>query len=482
MLKKEELFVLIKSLSKSEKRYFKLYSMHNNSNANYVKLFDAIEEQDGYDEFSIKHKYKGEAFVKQLHVTKNYLRTMILASLRNYHVEISKDAVLKDYLRNVEILFNKELYQLCSNELKKAEAIAEKYELYTGKLEVLSWRRKLKQAKEPSNYSAFYEIVNEQEATISVLQNGVEHWKQMILETWETMGSNPPDKKNKPNPQKALTLQSQVLQHNTAYIRYLRKGKRNNSEKELLGLIKLLESNPERLLEEPVAYVSTINNLVSYMIFSKKDDKALIQINKAKSAYEQLKLTSDKKSLLKQILRTYNLELEIYRSKKQIDTNGFEFIRNTEAFIDNNQNKMPKDYLLSFWFQLAHIYYTHKKHDSSLHFVNSILNNKFGDIRYDLQVQVRMLNLLIHFQQENYFVLRYFVDSTRRFIRKKRLTEAYEDEVLRFFSRMSTVHEYERKEHYKELYNRLFDADETLVPDGVLDFIDYKSWLEGMMK
>mgnify|MGYP000023314336 CR=1 FL=1 len=53
-----ELFQLIKSLTKSEKRYFKLSSSLQSGEKNYMKLFDIIEIQDEYDEPAIKQKFK----------------------------------------------------------------------------------------------------------------------------------------------------------------------------------------------------------------------------------------------------------------------------------------------------------------------------------------------------------------------------------------------------------------------------------------
>lgn len=120
MIKKEQLFILIKSLSKAEKRYFRLACRQAETASNYLKLFDAMDAQEEYDEKAIRKKFKKETFCNQLHVTKSYLRQFILKSLRNFHTKISKDAELKDALRNVEILFHKELYPLCYGELKKA--------------------------------------------------------------------------------------------------------------------------------------------------------------------------------------------------------------------------------------------------------------------------------------------------------------------------------------------------------------------------
>ena len=78
MIKKDKLFSLVKSLSKSEKRHFKLFAARQNGGRNYLKLFNAVEEQECYSEQLIKSKFAGENFTNQLHVTKNYLYKLIL--------------------------------------------------------------------------------------------------------------------------------------------------------------------------------------------------------------------------------------------------------------------------------------------------------------------------------------------------------------------------------------------------------------------
>ncbi len=57
-LKKEALFELIHSLTKSEKRQFKLMSLLHSGDKSYLKLFDEIEKQKKYDEEKIKENIK----------------------------------------------------------------------------------------------------------------------------------------------------------------------------------------------------------------------------------------------------------------------------------------------------------------------------------------------------------------------------------------------------------------------------------------
>jgi hypothetical protein len=58
-----ELFELIKSLTKSEKRFFKLQSSLQSGDKNYIRLFDTIDKMSEYDEEEVKSNFKGEKFI-----------------------------------------------------------------------------------------------------------------------------------------------------------------------------------------------------------------------------------------------------------------------------------------------------------------------------------------------------------------------------------------------------------------------------------
>ena len=64
----DDLFLLAKSLTKQEQRYFKLYATRNISKEknNYTLLFDAIKSQNQYDEEGIKASFSDSTFIKYL--------------------------------------------------------------------------------------------------------------------------------------------------------------------------------------------------------------------------------------------------------------------------------------------------------------------------------------------------------------------------------------------------------------------------------
>ncbi len=479
MVKKELLHQLISSLSKSEKRYFTLFCQREASGSNYLRLFKAIEQQEVYDEKKIKEQFEGETFVKQLHVTKNYLRRLILKSLRNFHERSSRDAQLKEVLRNVEILYNKELFELCKYELDRARDMAETYELLTGIVEVTHWRRKLEQTLKPHQYDVFQEALDDQKEAIAMLENTNDYWQEAVsvsrrmFRYGEDEGVIEQDSPTSP----PLTLEAEVLHFNTKYLQQLQAEDEVAAEAALRTLIARLEARPRRVQEDPGLYVSSINNLISFLVFTKQYEEALLLIQKAKKVYDRWRITSENRTLLKQILRTFNVELEIYRTTREVSQH-IDFITNTESFVNVNKHKMPKSYLLSFWFQLASVHFIQEDFSRALHWVNKVLNARFKDVRTDLQVQAQLLNLMIHLEQQNLMVLRYYVDSARRYMRKVKEVQEYEQVLLRFFTKIGRLPLLDYKEAFKALHVQLFPSEEaSLIPSNTVGYIDFEHWI-----
>src|ERR1700741_4702811 len=128
----EKLFLLVKSLSGMEKRYFKLaVSVHKEADKkNYMQLFTAIAEQDVYDEAALLKKFKGDKIALRFDMSKNYLYRLLLNTLQNYHRNSSVEQQLINMLSRAGILYNKMLYKSCLEILQKARQLAKKYEYY----------------------------------------------------------------------------------------------------------------------------------------------------------------------------------------------------------------------------------------------------------------------------------------------------------------------------------------------------------------
>ncbi|MBX2871568.1 MAG: hypothetical protein KTR30_05695 [Saprospiraceae bacterium] len=460
MKRKDFLLHLIKSLSRTEKRYLKINFKHANKEAIYLQLLTAIDKQEEYDEEVLKVKFKEYKFVKHFHLSKRYLYDLILQALRNYHREISQKARVNDLLKNVEILYLKGLYPLAERDCQQAGRIADTYELDTAKLDVLFWQRKLIQAQTPGDRQRIGAVVQEQHQVITDLQQLNGFWQKLLQLT--------PDPSN-PRP----SLQARILRANVDYLQLLNERRIQEAETTLTALVNDLERYPKHLKNDPSIWPSNLNNLLGLLLFEKKQAPALELIQKAKVFYASLPQLDT--PTIRLILRTYNIELELYRDRKdRLAAQGA--IEDIQVFLQNQKGNVPSSYLLSFWFQFANLHFWDEDYEQSLHWINRVLNGKFIGERLDLQRYIRWLNLMVHTELENYFVLRYYVGSMRRFLKKHGTIATYEQVLLRFFVQISTIGESDMKSAFAKLHSQLSEVSETLQAERVLDYINFLDW------
>lgn len=465
MLKKENLFFLIHSLSKSEKRHFRL-SCTSPGDSNYLRLFEAIAQQETYDEAVIKARFANEAFIRQLTATKYYLKKLILKSLRNYYASLSKDAMLKDLLRNVEILFHKGLFSLCQLELDSAQKIAFAYENFLALYQIYGWQRKLLQVQSPQDYVRMKSLNNLQSQCVEQLAQYQQKWRENLEPSTGTIIPL--------NDMPEVPLQQYALQGLLNYQQYLGS---NQSEKALHSLYQLLdylEKMPKRIAEDPGLYTNILNNLVAYLVFEKNHEEALHLMQKAKDFIFDLKFKSAQ--MTKALMRAYNIELEIYRDLQNFAV-ATSLMDEINALFQKTTIPIPQSYRLSFQFQFAYLFFLQKDYDRAIHWINEILNNKNSKAFSDLYTFTQWLNLMVHFDLGNFFVLRYFVDSFRRYLKHRKNIQDYEETLLAFFVKISKLPEYEFKEAFNLLEKQLNESGTSPIPQRVLDYVDFYQWI-----
>ena len=108
---KDNLFLLIKSLTKSEKRQFKLYvgRLGVNTDAKFLALFNLLDRAKQYEEAVILES--GIVKKTQLSNLKAHLYKQILVSLRLNPVNQNIRVQLREQLDFATILYQKGLYK-----------------------------------------------------------------------------------------------------------------------------------------------------------------------------------------------------------------------------------------------------------------------------------------------------------------------------------------------------------------------------------
>lgn len=125
----DDLFQLIHSLTRSEKRYFKLYASRQigEYQADYLHLFDVLDTMKAYDEAVLRSKLKSEV-LKYLPQTKYYLYKTVLKALNQYSLQNSVEAQLNEMIESSRVLLDKKLTGQCRKLLAKAQKLAKSHD------------------------------------------------------------------------------------------------------------------------------------------------------------------------------------------------------------------------------------------------------------------------------------------------------------------------------------------------------------------
>ncbi|MBC8265929.1 MAG: hypothetical protein H8E84_03095 [Flavobacteriales bacterium] len=269
----DNLHQLILSLTKSEKRYFKI----DNSNSKQILLFDAIDKLKEYDSTTLVKKIKDKSITNQLALNKNRLYASILKSLRAFHSNNTVDSQLINMYLNAELLFNKTLYKQSKKILTQAKKIADKHEKHNILILIAKLEKKL---FEKNNYSGvdneiIKSLIDTDKALGLSILNHVEFWglKSLLFshmykqgqartkaeqEEFNNIIKHPllKDYKN------AITTESKYLYNHIYSAYHFSSNQFADSYGYLMKNVKLIEDNPAIFKEEPNTLFSILTNVI----------------------------------------------------------------------------------------------------------------------------------------------------------------------------------------------------------------------------
>lgn len=490
-----ELFKLIKSLSKSEKRFFKLSSSLQSGEKNYLKIFDYIDAQVEYDEEDLKTFFKDEIFIKHLPSEKNHLYKLILKSLRSYYSEQSISSQLKQELKNVEILYNKALYKECEKFVKRAKITAKKYEKFYYWFELISWEKKLlESAYESGEFSLdLDELVEEEEMVISKLRNLAEYtviyskinlifrsggFTRTVAEREVVEGiANYHLIKGK------NTAQSVKAASICYYIKGLCAATNGDYKLSFIFFNKtreILDNNPFIKLDATRRYLMTLFHLLRCHIDSKEFEKAQQLIKDIRALQTKKGFNSIDMSI--RIFANSSIqELTMYQTMGQFEK-CVQLIPEIESQQEAYDDKLSKEMEVLLTYGKAYSYFGVGDYKKALQYVNEVLNDNEQNLRQDIYSFARLLNIVIHYELENYDFLEYVVKSTNRYLNKQDrdyLVEAACIKNIRKLAKLqSNIQRLEVFEKMLEEINELLKVENERV---VLEYFNVVAWIQSKL-
>jgi hypothetical protein len=449
MKNRDSLFQLIKSLNKNEKGYFKKHvSGIAGKNANaYLKLFDAFAKQDTCDDEKIVKELGSSVLAKQnLAVTKHYLYEVIMKSLRAYYGKPSTDSMLKEMIRNAEILFYIKDRKEDSREiLHKALNIASKYERFLVQLEIHNFLYTVDLSLNENNSEYAETIAEAHKKQLSILEKYRDYIElRTLFSQQRILIGNTSDKLARDQEELKSILNNSII--NKDVIRSYKNGllyysimanifanglyQPEKSYELNKSLINFMESDVTQLDEDLSHYAMALNNLMTDQMHLGKYEEMKQTLQKIRMKYEACEFEFIRLNAYGAAAST---ELAYYASTGQIEE-AVLLVKEIEATIIQDEKRMNKNYKIELILGISCIYLLAKDYKKARLWLNKNLNDKSPE-RTDIRAFSQILNLIVSYELKDYNYLEHLVYKYKRNLKTNGTYFSFEIPILDFMNK-----------------------------------------------
>lgn len=490
------LYELIKSLTKSEKRYFKIFSSKHTigEENNYITLFDYLDNQNGYDETKLFEDFKGQAFLNKFSITKKRLQENILRSLDSYHSNSSIDAQLYRMMHYAEILYDKSLYKQCKKYLQSAEKLAEKHAKYHILLEV---NQKMKRLLENTGYAgsdqAFLDAMQTKDNELSEVirgYNNLWHIKSSLMMHLNRNGVARNQEERKiydelihplSHCQYAVAFDSVFLVNQIQAAYYFGTLDFQKSEQYIAANITLYKENAERLKEEVNIYFSLISNGI-YLNHHLGDYSRVDELlNELKTISKESGKNLSEDLNIKLFSSINSTRLMLYNERGEF-TEAIQTVPLIEEAYRLYGSKIAPARRAYLNYNIAVAYFGEGAYTQSLKWINTILNDKDLDEKLDIYCFSQLLNLILHFELDNRELLPYAIKNTQRYLKSRNRVYKFEEIFLKYLNKLSrTISPLDQMDLLENVITEIQPLTEDPFERSVFDSFKFLLWAKSKL-
>lgn len=443
MKSSDDVFFLIQSLTSAEKRYFKVFSsMHViGEQNNYVRLFDAMNQMQEYDEEHLKEVFREEKFIEHLSSEKVHLNRLILRSLRAFRDGKTIGRQLTTMIEEAEILTEKRLYRQAMKILRKAERIARQYEDFSMLIKILNVYRTHTHDMQSRNVEAqIGDIVADTNDILHKLTNQMRY--QNLYDTvfararMNLTGGVEQDAEDTTtqhllaSEDAALSFEAK-LRYNTIHaINQQMKGDFEGSFAYRKRILELWREQPHRVKEEPQRFIRASSNFINSCLHLKRYDEfpgIVENLRSLKNTPPHVETEVEQNIFYIELLYSLNTG-DIER--------GLALTPEVSAWIEEHADKINKARLLALYYNLAVIHFVAEKYADALIWLNAIVNDGQSDSRKDIQRFTRLLLPVVYYELGHDDILENKYRSAHYYLSQRGTPSDFEKTVLDFLRKL----------------------------------------------
>ena len=485
------LFQLIKSLEKAEKRHFKLYIKRSSGNEDLkiVRLFDAVDKLNDYDEKVILKKLEGVT-KPQLANLKTHLYKQIMASLRLLKSTDSMDLQLNEQFDYAHILYKKGLFMQSLRIIDRAKEIARANQKFNFLPQLIALEKRIEGlhitrhiqyradtlANEANEISRHIDMV----ARLSNLALKLFSWfvqhgharneedekdiRQFMKESlpadvWKLKGFY-----ERLYLYQSYTWYAFIRQDFLQYYRYTQKW------------VDLFTEQPLMIRVETGHYIKAIHNLLNAH-FDLRNHR---QFEKTLKLLEKVAQTDRVKDH-----DNFRIQAFIYISTARINQHfmqgtfkeGLSLIPGIEKELENYDLFLDSHRILVLNYKFAMLYFGSGDYNTCIDYLQKIINDK-TNLRYDLQCYARLVHLMAHYELGNDMLMESLTKSVYRFMAKMKNLTVVEEAMFKFLRQSITLSTRQLKPEFEKFLQAIKYLEKNRFETRSFAYLDIISWVE----
>ena len=478
------LYVLIQSMTASEKRLFRL---QNTEESKLMLLFDIVEQMNEYNESLVKEKLNDASFAKNLKVHKNRLYQLVLNFLAQNPTHITISRRIRNNIDIIEVLIQKKLFKLAYEHIQKTKFLCIDNEEYELLLLVLAIEvRQETYFKEKDGISALEQMQD----VNSIIDNYLRYAQinhELVARRFQNHKSLEDPcalreelaKKHLIKEGKEIIPRSSIAQRMRSHCKSILhelKFEFDLAAEETRNIVLLLEANNNIIREKPNQYFSALYNHMCACCTAERYDEVLYY--KAK----QFALVEENTFLEPYLIYTYSLLVDMY--KKQSQYQAAYHLFSEKISLDSKALEKYKGYPIDYFFSrmVEVLMYLHKK-DELLDLIN-LLNQELADTTEHLLVISWKLQTIVYINYREWILLSSWLETVKKRIQRKKIKNLLLSKIIALAQKLVIKPIEEHSKYYEKHLAQLeaFDADNQRYLLYFETFFKYKSWIKCTIK
>lgn len=493
-LQKDFLFILIKSLTTSEKRQFKLFvnRLGINVDAKFLLLFSEMDKMKEYDESIILEKKISTK--QQLSNLKAHLYKQILVSLRmnpshqNYRIQ------LREQLDFANILYQKGLYKQALKILDKTKQTALELDEKSIASEIIDLEKVIESQFITRSIEGRADELIRQSKAISKQNQYTTDLSNLSLKLYSEMLTHGYVKNNEDRQKILEIFNAQIKNIKPARLKFTEKlwyYKAHVWKNQLFQDYKytlkyaylwvdLFHQNPEMIFSHPVWYIKG-NTYLLKILFLYGNIDVLEEHFKNFNDTVSSQNFAQNENLQSLIFLTYsNTLMNIHFIKGEFFT-GTKLIPEIELKMEKLRDKIDEHHFMILYLKMAAMLFGSKKYKESIHYSMKIIESK-GNVQEDLLFHTRILILMSKHESGNDEDYDDFIKATLKFALKMKKPEAFHFESIEFFKNLNNLVLNKRQQAFEAFDQKLELFSKNEYYRRSLLYIDIHGWVQSKVQ